>query len=270
MHDLIGRAIDSVLPEEKKEAFRHHLAVCPPCRTNYEIETTAKSLVQQHVRRVNAPADVYQSVQRSLKQERGATGGDLGWLERLIASRTLAPALGVALILAAIFYFSQTGDTAYQRTVHTASNDIINQTLLNFAKIRSGNLKPTIVSCYPDGVVGFFEKDHLKFAVNIIPVENCDWYGAIASEFEGVKLAHVVYKIGDDTMYVYQVEQSEAMDGNTLTLPPAAKEALAKTGWYTDPTHPECNAVLWTKDGTLCSAVSSMNKDRLFAFLTTH
>lgn len=271
MHDLIGRAIDSVLPEEKKRSFRDHLSACRICRSDYEIEQTSKNLVQHHLHHVQTPTDVYQFVQRSLHVEQLSVSGSLGWLEGLITKRALAPALGVILLFAATLYLSQTtSGPADQLTVHTASNDIINQTFRNFTRIRSGELKPTMVSCYPEGVLGFFEKDDLKFAVNIMSLEGCDWYGAIRSEFDGVKLAHVVYKIGDDTMYVYQVDEEEAMNGNILTLPPAAKEALAKTGWYTDPSHPDCNVVLWKKGGTLCSAISNMNKDRLFAFLTTH
>lgn len=270
VHYLIGQALDSEVTEGEKQAFFDHLSKCGVCRTDFEIERTAKSLVRKNVIRQTAPSDVVAQIQESVVQEDRSRQKEEGWVDRLVGARMLAPALGVTLLVAALLYIMQsTGEGTNAASMHTAANDIINQTFLNFAKMRSGELRPTMISSYPEGVVGFFELDHLKFAVNIIPVENCDWYGAISTEFDGEKIAHVVYKIGDDTMYVYQVDKQSAMGGGTLTMPPAAMEALAKTGWYTDPTHPDCNVVMWTDGETLCSAVSSMNKDQLFAFLTT-
>jgi hypothetical protein len=99
-------------------------------------------------------------------------------------------------------------------------------------------------------------------------IESCDWYGASSSDYNGVKLAHVVYKIGDELMYVYQVSEQDVEKGSLLQLPLAARTALAETNWYTDPDHPECNVVLWRDNGTLCAAVSTMKKDRILALLT--
>jgi hypothetical protein len=101
-----------------------------------------------------------------------------------------------------------------------------------------------------------------------MPMENCEWYGAISSDYGGIKLAHVVYKVDEYTMYVYQVEQDAIKEGSPLQLPAAARASLEKSGWYTDPEHPDHNVVLWTTNGTLCAAVSSLKKDRLLALLT--
>ncbi|MBF8248969.1 MAG: zf-HC2 domain-containing protein [Bacteroidetes bacterium] len=67
---------------------------------------------------------------------------------------------------------------------------------------------------------------------------------------------------------MYEVKKIEALEGASLSMPPAAKQALAEKGIYTDPLHPGCNVVVWTANETLCAAVSTMNKDKLLAFVS--
>ncbi len=148
-----------------------------------------------------------------------------------------------------------------------APNDIIRQTHENFMLIRKGELVPTMVSCERDLVVGFFEKNNVRFAVAVPPMEGCDWYGATTDEYEGAVLAHVVYKIGDDYLYLYQVEKSEVGARSALSLPETVLASLGKTGWYTDIDHAECTIILWSLNGTLCAAASTMSKERMMALL---
>jgi hypothetical protein len=92
----------------------------------------------------------------------------------------------------------------------------------------------------------------------------------LVNEVDGVKLAHVVYTIGDDVLYIYQVKRDEAFgDGGHLTLPAAGREAMLQTGWYTDPDHKDCNVVVWEEAGTICAATSTMNKTKMLALLAT-
>lgn len=266
--ELFGSAIDGVLPKQAEADFRHHVTVCPPCRTAYELESLAKRIVQQKVKRLPTPPQVYEAVVRTLGVEEEAAPQSTRWFDRLVGSRVVVPALltgAAAIVLLLTLTPAQRAD---QSTRHTAANDIINQSIVNFALVRSGELKPSMVSCYPEGVVGFFERNGMRFAVNVKSLENCEWYGAISSDYNGVRLAHVVYKIGDDIIYVFQVSEDEVQEGSLLQMPPAAKQALASTNWYTDPDHPDCSVVLWKDKGTLCAAVSTMKKDRLLALLT--
>ncbi|MEX2090213.1 MAG: hypothetical protein WEB62_10595, partial [Bacteroidota bacterium] len=156
-----------------------------------------------------------------------------------------------------------------QLTVHTAANDVINRSYKKFLSIRDGELKPSMVSCFPESVLAYFEQQNPRVSVKLLNVPNSDWYGAIADEHGGVKLAHVVYKLGDEIVYVFQANQSEVLNSSSFSLPPAALSALKQSGWYTDPGHPDCSVVVWIVDETLCTAVSTMKKDRLLAMLTT-
>lgn len=266
--ELFGSAIDGVLPKQAEADFRHHVTVCPPCRTAFELESLAKRIVQQKLKRLPTPPQVYEAVVRTLGVEKEVTPTASRWFDRLFGSRYLVPALLTGATAIVVLLMLTPAQRTDQSTRHTAANDIINQSIINFALVRSGELKPSMVSCYPEGVVGFFERNGMRFAVNVKSLENCEWYGAISSDYNGVRLAHVVYKIGDDIMYVFQVSEDEVQEGSLLQMPPAAKQALASTNWYTDPDHPDCNVVLWKDKGTLCAAVSTMKKDRLLALLT--
>jgi anti-sigma factor (TIGR02949 family) len=267
--ELIGYALDGELPKEHEGEFRRHVTLCPPCRSTYELEALAKRIVRSTIKRVPTPPHVYETVVRTLRveQEMAQEGAASGWWEGI--RRFLVP--GLALGIAAVVFVLMLTPTSRtdQASRHTAANDMINQSIVNFALIRSGELRPSMISCYPEGVIGFFERNGLRFAVNVKNLESCEWYGAIASEYNGVKLAHVVYKMGDDLMYVVQVSENDVQQGSLLQIPAAARKALAETNWYTDPDHPDCNVVLWRDNGTLCAAVSTMKKDRILALLTT-
>ncbi len=267
--ELIGYALDGELQKEHEGEFRRHVALCPSCRSTYELEALAKRIVRSTIKRVPTPPHVYETVVRTLRveQEVAQEGAAFGWWEGI--RRFLVPGLALGTAAVVFVLLLTPASRTDQASRHTAANDIINQSIVNFALIRSGELKPSMISCYPEGVIGFFERNGLRFAVNVKNLESCEWYGALASEYNGVKLAHVVYKMGDDLIYVFQVSENDVQQGSLLQIPAAARKALAETNWYTDPDHPDCNVVLWRDNGTLCAAVSTMKKDRILALLTT-
>lgn len=267
----LGDAIDRFLPEDVERAFHAHLAVCTACRNAFELEKLSKQIIRERVRRRATPPQVYTAVLSLLRREyvQPDGSGEI-WFKRFFTPRSLVPALGGGLALVVFLLFFSTPRAGIDRmTVHTAANDVINRSYKNFLSIRDGELKPSLVSCFPESVLAYFEQQSPRFAVKLLNVPNSDWYGAIADEYGGVKLAHVVYKLGDEIVYVFQANQSEVLNSSSFSLPPAALSALKQSGWYTDPGHPDCNVVVWIVDETLCTAVSTMNKDRLLAMLTT-
>ncbi len=267
--DLFGTALDGVLSGNLRSKLLEHLSLCRGCNKEFELESIAKSLVSRSSKRIETPSSVRTAVVKSLNQEYVSTTDPIGWAANFFRRVFSAPVLvaGAGIIVLYLIFPQPLAED--QSAVHTSSNDIINQTLSNFQLIRDGRLKPSMTSCFPEGVVGYFEKNGISFAVNIIPMENCEWYGAISGNYGGVKLAQVVYKIGDDLIYVYEVGSREGIDGTTLSIPPAARKSLAQTGWYTDPAHPQCNVVLWKSNGTLCAASSTMKKERLVSLLAS-
>ncbi|MBI4428685.1 MAG: zf-HC2 domain-containing protein [Ignavibacteriales bacterium] len=268
--EQFGSALDGALSLSGRDELFQHLSLCGHCRKEFEFESLTKQIVRKSVRRLNASTEVRNSVLNALRREYEQEAAEIPFWERLFAGRRLFPSLVTALVvIALISYLAPPEPSASRLAVHAASNDVIFQSLQNFLSLREGRLKPKSVACDPTVIKSYFQKNGLHFAADTKIIDDCDWYGALHSEFEGVQLAHVMYQMGDDMTYVYEVKKDDAMAGSTLSIPPAAKESLTKTGWYTDPLHADHSVVVWTSNGTLCAAVSTMEKDRLVAFLST-
>jgi hypothetical protein len=217
------------------------------------------------------PRSTYSAILFALRQEsQGSSGIFPALAGGFSAWRVVMPALsgGIAALLFFSLVTTKT-NSSYPMTAHTASNDIINQSLKNFALLKSGKLQPSLVSSVPESVRMFLQNKNLQFDVRMPSIPNCDWCAGSATEGGGVRQAHLTYKIDNELVYVFEVSDDDALYGTQVSLPPAAKRALAQSGWYTDPDHPDCNVVLWKTDEAVCVAVSTMGKERLLSLLTT-
>ena len=266
-----GEAIDRSLSHEAAAEFEEHLRRCPPCRREITLEKLSKFLVRQHVQWLETPHSTHSTILLALRREYQSTAAAAPLSQRwFFPRRMLVPTLSGSV--AAVFFFSLVTtriDSTYPMTAHTASNDIINQSFRNFALLKSGRLKPHLVSSAPENVHEYLERSNLQFGVQMLSIRNCDWCGGSATERSGVRQAHLVYKIGNELVYVLEVSDDDALYGRQVSLPPAAKRALAQSGWYTDPDHPDCNVVLWKTDEAVCVAVSTMGKGQLLSLLTS-
>jgi len=270
IQENLSPAVDGALSANLKDDFFHHLSLCPKCKNEFELESFTKQIVRKSIRRVSAPADVRGLVLNALRTEYTHEAPTTNLFERLFGGRRLFPSLVTAfIVIALIYYVAPPEPSASHLAVHGSTNDVIFQSLQNFTSMREGRLKPKSVACDPTVIKSYFAKNGLQFAADTKVIDDCDWYGALHSEFEGVQLAHIMYQVGDDMTYVCEVKKGDAMEGAALSIPLAAKEALTKTGWYTDPLHSDHSVVVWTSNGTLCAAVSTMEKDQLLAFVSS-
>lgn len=265
-NDLFGDAIDGQMPSAGRSGFFEHLGICRVCRRSYELETMAKAIVKSKCDRVPTPPAVVQSIVSSIENESHSTPSFHTWLQEVFPMQRLIPALTASIAIVVFLVFFSSPNAIEESDAHTASNDVIFQSLQNFAKLQKGELVPTRTANRAEAVHEYLDSSGMEFAI-VQPMDCCKSYSAITSVYDGIKLAHVVYTMDDDVMYVYQVRKKLVFEGSTLSLPPAARTALQKTGWYTDPRHPGCNVILWIRGGTLCAAVSSMGKDEMLAML---
>jgi hypothetical protein len=263
---LFGEAIDGSLPANARSGLLEHLGLCRRCQKSYELEVITKTVVKSRCSHVYTPPEIVQSVVSALRKPAQSISPFFEWIQNLFTMRRLLPALAASVAIAVALVFFSSPTTVEESDVHTASNDVIFQSLQNFAKLQSGELKPSFVTNKVEDIHQYLNNSGMDFAI-VQPMGCCRSYGALTSEYNGIKLAQVVYTMNDDVMYVYQVRKKNVFDGSTLIIPPAARTALEKTGWYTDPHHPKCNVVLWIADQTLCAAVSSMKKDEMLALL---
>ena len=216
------------------------------------------------------PDSVRQSIIEVVRTEASAEARERRDIWSVIFGRIPAPIVGLGFAAVAIALLLIPMGSHDDLIRHAAANDVINQAASNFQLIRDGKIKPAMTSCSPEQVSAYLDAQHVPFQVSIRPMEQCEGYSAIVNEYDGVALVHIVYKIGDDLLYVYQVKTEEALGAHAhLTMCQAAREAIEGTGWYTDPQHPDCNVVLWEENGTLCAATSTMTKGHMMAVLAT-
>lgn len=263
-NDLFGGAIDGSLPGNTRASLLEHMGRCRGCRRAFELETITKAVVKDRCTRISTPSEVYHAVVSAL--DKNSPTPFFQWIQEVFTMRRLLPALAVSMAIVAALVFFNSPTSVEVSYVHTAPNDVIFQSLQNFAKLRNGELKPALVTNKAEDIHQYLDNSGMDFAI-VQPMDCCTSYGALTSEYNGVRLAQVVYTMSDDVMYVYQVRKKNVFDGSTLMIPPAARIALEKTGWYTDTRHPNCSVVLWVSDQTLCAAVSSMKKDEMLAML---
>jgi len=268
--ELAGSALDGTLTESVRAAFFGHLNACHPCRREYRLEAAARSVIREHVPRVTMPDAVRRSIIAAVRTEsENSAKGQTGFWAALFG-RIPAPVYGIAFALILIAFLLIPTGPSDDLIRHAAANDVINQATANFALFRDGKVKTALTSCSPEQIHAYMNAQHVPFLVDIRPMEECDGYSAIVNECEGVAVAHVVYKIGNELLYVYQVKTEEAIGLQAhFTLPQAARESIEETGWYTDPQHPDCNVVMWEEGGTLCAAASTMKKERMLAVLAS-
>lgn len=267
VHNHLGEAIDGGLPPQAKTGLFEHLNLCRPCRKEYELETITKMVVKTKCPHTSTPPQIFHSIVSALRRESGSAFSLIEWLREQSLATRIIPALAGALVIVAFLLFRTSPGGEAESDVHTASNDIIFQSIQNFSKIRTGELKATTAANDPEQVHKFLDDNGFDFAV-VKQLDRCASYGAVTSDYQGIQLVHLVYNVDSEVLYVYQVRKKLALEGSALTVPPAARTALQKTGWYTDPRHPNCNVVVWIVDETLCAAVSSMKKDRMLALLS--
>lgn len=264
--ELIGPILDSQLAVDIKSAFHDHIANCYSCKREYELERLAKALVQSNLKRAALPDNMRRTILSNVYGEPAV--GNL--LERVRSTIIQIPGTAYAATLAAIILviilFPNT--PAEDPLRHVGERDVMVQASANLVSFRNGTLQPSLTACSPESIYKYLMSQKVPFKVNVRPIEQCDAYSAIVNEYEGVRLAHVVYKLDKDLLYVYQVKKEETIGGGAhLAMPEAAMTSLQNTGWYTDSMHAGCNVVLWEENGTLCAAASTMTKKRMLEVL---
>jgi hypothetical protein len=234
-----------------------------------ELEKLSKHLVKHNVPWIPTPRSIQTLIVASLHREYQAFDPQQdSWMSRALQFRNLIPTLAGGVV--AVSFFVMAGNSSDQSLYladHSATNDLIHQSFDTFGLFRSGQFLPATVSSVPESVSGFFRRTALPFVVEVPQIAGSNWFGGAASQVDGIQQAHLLFKIGNEWLYVREISGIDALTGIQCSLPPAAKAALAQSGWYTDPTHPQCSVVVWKKGEVVCVAVSTMGKAELLALL---
>jgi hypothetical protein len=256
--DCVGEIVDKRLSEEETKEALQHATVCPQCERELHALQTCKKTLHEKVKRQSVPQDVYYSIVNK------TVNAPVPSLLSKMFGFSLNPAVAfvaIAVVAVAVYSFffstpSQIPDDA----------NIIKQSIANYQAVIGGSFKPELISNH-ENVRSYLEK-RAGFSVNVPKMTGCKSCGGILSLFKGIKLAHVVYHIGGETVYIYQANLDEAMSGEKIGVPREVKNELMKTGWYVKDLPEHKTVVLWEYKNTLCAAVSCMDKEKFIAMLS--
>ncbi len=248
-------------------SFSDHASKCIACRSDFEGEVATKAVVHEKLKPVKTPPEVAASILRVLRH--GAAAGRDRAAVRLWHKPYVKPLLAFALSCAAIILLVTNHNTSGNVTEASfGGSNVILQSLANYRAMVQGDIKPQMMCAEPEHLKSFFS-GKTEFPVLVPVMKECTLVGGVLNDYEGVTLAHVLYKRNGELVYMYQACWRTVKKGDKLKLPENAKSELEQTGWYTE-SFPDGNSVvMWTKGETLCSAVSHMPKENLIACLTS-
>ncbi|MEW5798478.1 MAG: hypothetical protein AB1728_05685 [Bacteroidota bacterium] len=248
--------VDKRLSKERTEELLQHASICPHCQYELRALQSVKTVLHEKVQRKSVPADLYYAILNRTMNESGTS-----WFQKLFGFK-LNPAIAVVAMAVVLV-------GAYSLFFPVASiadeSNIINQSLDNYQAVIGGTIKPQLVSNH-DEVRSFLQKE-VNFSVNVPKMKNCKSCAGVLSIFKGVKLAHVVYEMEGNIIYIYQANLDDVMKGDKIGLPENVKAELEKNKWYIEETNNK-TVVLWQYKNTICAAVSKLKKDHLIALLT--
>ncbi len=257
--ECVCEIIDHRLSKERTDELMQHAHLCPHCGFEFRAMQATKEIVHSKLQRSSVPSDVYYSIINATLNSSNSS-----WFTRLFGFR-LNPALAfvaIAVVVVGIYSFFLPAKNGMPEDAN-----IISQSVKNYQAVIGGSIKPQLVSS-EDGVRSFLAKA-VSFDVNVPKMKGCSSCAAVLSDFNGIKLAHVVYQVdGKDIIYIYQASMNDAMDGKTIGLPDEVRDELKKTDWYVREMSDSTTLVIWRYKNTLCSAVSSMKKEKMIALLT--
>lgn len=266
----ITAAIDNALEQSEKAKLDAHLAQCPACKSEFEIEMLTRNVVRSRCQRMRAPGHVVNRIHQQLETE-AVYPKPTSWWNTIVSSIYFRPAIGFAIACIVIVLLINNNSSINTPRVIEASllppNDIIKQSLANYLAVVKGDIKPTLASSHVGEMITYFQ-GKTEFPVVVPTMSDCRLLGGVLNEFGGKTLAHVVYNHNNsEIIYVYEACWETVQSGAPLHLAQEVQDELKKTGWYSITSPDGRSLVMWINGKTLCSAVSSLDQSMLKTFL---
>ena len=265
--EYISAIIDGQIENTIKPRLNEHLKRCSGCRNEFELERLTKHVIKYNVGRVKAPQSLASLISTQLQQEAAAEKTKSSWLGNLFILPTWKTALAVSGALALILILTLIPSRSHHSHANPIDGNIIHQTYNNFDGVLDGKITPQVASDNPSVVHAFFSSK-VNFNVVVPRLKHCALVGGVFSEYNNEGIAHVIYKNGNDIIYMCQAKLGSVMDSHVLNISDEAKRDLQRTGWYFENHAPNCSLVMWIDDSTLCCAIGDISKDKLMACLT--
>jgi len=199
----------------------------------------------------------------------------LVYVKRLLTSKVSlkwisVPAYSFAIVFMIIMilsgiYVNRTQNPELNPFITSGSDkSVMVQAVNTFHKILSGEIKTQLNSTDENAVCDYL-KDGTKFDAYVPCLKNCNLKGAAYNEYNGQKLAHIVYTSGKEVIYIYETHIS-SINRRHLEVPdPVHNQMISDKYYMCDHVDKDnCTLMMWYKDSILCATVSTMSKRKLY------
>lgn len=290
--ELISSYIDNHITDpDLKKQIEDKLNSDPKLNAKYQSELLTKNLIQQRIAQAELPERTYHNVMRSidsliadsasnrnkLTQEQQIPEYPSFWqsmLEKLTAPLFGIPRYAFGIILVFIIAGSLLIFGGGKKTLNpyiTSGTDksVMVQAVNSFHKIINGEVKPQLKSSNAAEVEKFV-KEKSNFSPYIPVIENYILEGAVCNEYNGQKMAHIVYKNGNEVFYILQTPVS-CVTKKDLDLPDDVHKEIINASYYMCDKvdeNDECTMTLWIKNNVMCASMSNMPKQKMYATFT--
>lgn len=273
--ELMSGAVDSQLQKDESSVFYEHIEICGSCRDEFELERLTKAYIKRKITFVDVPYDLEQAIIAQFSSGSGL-GLNQGFLTRLLVNSIFQPMMAVAvvLVLAVILFFANkpnliipTFPGEQLAAVVTSQQDGLSLAENNFQDVLSGKFKPQVTAIATADVASFL-RQNAGYSIPLPAVPSADWVGGSVSSQNGNKVTHVVYKMGEEYIYIYSFPR-QIMNAKNISLPQNCIDTITKSGWYwTEDSDGDIQAV-WSTDDYVCIATANLEKKNLVAYLKT-
>jgi len=180
-------------------------------------------------------------------------------------------AVVVMFVIAGSFFVFSSKDSKVKNPYVLAGTEksIMVQAVNSFHQFLSGDQKVK----YPSSNAAEIEKyvkDNCNFQAFVPKIDNYDLKGCLTNDYNGRKLAHLIYVSGDDMIYIYQTTV-DAVTKQDLDLPQQVHDEILKAKFYmcdgVDDNN--CTMTLWFKDNIVCASMTTMPKQKMQSTFTS-
>lgn len=296
--ELISSYIDNQITDpELKAQIEEKLATDQKLYAKYKAELLTKNLIHSRIHEAELPAATYSKVMASIdslitsaKASSAAIASEKANPEVIgvpeypsfwqsLKETLSAPFMGlpryayataaIVLVIGAVFLFSPKKELNPYITSGT-DKSIMVQAVKSFNKILKGELAPQLTSGN-EADVEKFVMERSNFDPYVPNVDEYQLAGVYCNEYNGQKLAHLIYRKGDELFYIYQAPIT-CVTKKALDLPEDVHTEIVKAQYFmcdkVDNDN-ECTMTVWIKDNVLCASMTQMPKQKMQATFTS-
>lgn len=276
--DLMSGAVDNQLLRDESSEFHHHIEICGSCREEYELEKLTKAYLKRKITFVDVPYDVEKAIvaQFSSEAQSGSVTSEQekngGFISRLFSNSMFQPilAVGVVVVIGIILFFANKPNLILpisQEPVEAASTqqDALFLAETNFQDVLSGKFKPEVTAVAMPEVASYINQN-AGYTMQLPAVASADWIGGSVSDFGGNKMVQVVYKMGEDYIYICSFSKN-TVDSKKISFSSTCSKAIENKGWFWSENSNGDIQAAWSNADHVCIATSNLEKNDLVAYL---